>query len=112
MSDHATVAAQVVARRLVNGGCMETVVSDVVRTLSARGCHAGVAAHLGTDAVQRLSADTELARYERLLATHDWTYEYSDDHSVWQRGRAERAVLQALAQQLDPEHKLWQEYAR
>lgn len=38
MSDNAKVAAQVVARRIVNGGCMDTV----VRTLSARGCHAGV----------------------------------------------------------------------
>lgn len=32
----------------------------------------------------------DLVELERLLKTHDWYYEYSDDHRVWERGRNER----------------------
>ena len=32
----------------------------------------------------------DLNTLEKLLKTHDWYYEYSDDHRVWQRGRDER----------------------
>ena len=28
-----------------------------------------------------------LEDFEQLLRTHDWTYNYSDDHSVWTKGR-------------------------
>ena len=28
--------------------------------------------------------------FVRLLETHDWTYQRSDDHSKWQRGCEER----------------------
>ena len=31
-----------------------------------------------------------LITLERLLQFHDWYYNYSDDHSVWQRGMSER----------------------
>ena len=31
----------------------------------------------------------ELIALDRLLARHDWFYEYSDDHSVWRRGQAQ-----------------------
>lgn len=106
-------ACRTIAMRLLHGNQdVASARTAATEQLIRLGHNPGMAAEIATDAVQRLSADTELARYERLLATHDWTYEYSDDHSVWQRGRAERAVLQALAQQLDPERKLWQEYAR
>lgn len=33
------------------------------------------------------------AEFKRLLKRHDWTYEMSDDHRVWQAGRAARDVL-------------------
>jgi hypothetical protein len=36
---------------------------------------------------------SELTILERLLACHDWHYEYSDDHSVWNRGRRERDAI-------------------
>jgi len=36
-------------------------------------------------------------RFENLLKTHDWTFDFSDDHSVWQRGLAERERLRSLA---------------
>ena len=32
----------------------------------------------------------DMVQFERLLKTHDWYFEYSDDHRVWQRGRDER----------------------
>jgi len=31
-----------------------------------------------------------LVNLDRLLQFHDWTYEFSDDHSVWKRGVVER----------------------
>jgi len=37
----------------------------------------------------------ELITLDRLLAKHDWTHEYSDDHSAWKRGRQERDAINA-----------------
>ena len=34
-----------------------------------------------------------LLTLDRLLAFHDWTFEYSDDHSQWCRGRDQRAAI-------------------
>ena len=31
--------------------------------------------------------EKELSEFYKRLGWHDWFYEYSDDHSVWQRGR-------------------------
>ena len=42
----------------------------------------------------------ELTTLDRLLAFHDWHYEYSDDHSAWNRGRRERDAIQAEAKRL------------
>ena len=39
-------------------------------------------------------------QYEAALATHDWYYMMSDDHRVWERGRAEKAKLMALKERL------------
>lgn len=34
----------------------------------------------------------------QLAKNHDWDYEYSDDHSVWQKGKqSERAIIKGLA---------------
>ena len=30
-----------------------------------------------------------LEEFEQLLRTHDWTYNYSDDHRAWTKGREE-----------------------
>ena len=55
---------------------------------------------------------------ENLLRTHDWSYDYSDDHSVWTRGKNERAAINQLMQQckeagLGPEADgLYDRYAR
>jgi hypothetical protein len=34
-----------------------------------------------------------LAILEKLLQSHDWSYEFSDDHRVWKRGTAERNAI-------------------
>jgi hypothetical protein len=35
--------------------------------------------------------------FENLLKSHDWTFEWSDDHSVFLRGHSERDRLRSLA---------------
>jgi hypothetical protein len=40
------------------------------------------------------------ARFEKLVAEHDLTYNYSDDGSVWRRGQAQRDEIVALAKEL------------
>ena len=39
---------------------------------------------------------TTLETLEKALAGHDWFYEYSDDHSVWSRGRDALANISSL----------------
>jgi len=34
----------------------------------------------------------------KLLRNHDWYFEYSDDHKVWQRGVMQRAAINAEAE--------------
>ena len=35
-----------------------------------------------------------------MLRNHDWYFEYSDDHKVWQRGVTQRAAINAEAERL------------
>jgi hypothetical protein len=35
--------------------------------------------------------------YLKLLKAHDWTYHYSDDHSVWKKGTETAQQLTMLA---------------
>ena len=30
---------------------------------------------------------------EKLLKSHDWYFDYSDDHSVWKKGMAQRDAI-------------------
>ena len=41
-----------------------------------------------------------LINLDRLLQFHDWSYEFSDDHSVWKRGTAERKAINQEQQRL------------
>ena len=41
-----------------------------------------------------------LTTLAQLLARHDWTYEYSDDHSQWKRGQRERDAINAEQKRL------------
>lgn len=45
------------------------------------------------------------------LRTHDWFYEYSDDHGVWRRGSDERDQLRRLQEEIDSDYKVWNQYA-
>jgi uncharacterized protein YqjF (DUF2071 family) len=40
-----------------------------------------------------------LQEFEQLLKAHDWTYNYSDDHRAWDKGREQ-------AKQIDKARKL------
>ena len=44
-----------------------------------------------------------LSRLKRMIAEHDWYFDYSDDHSVWQRGVNERKAIKVLAKELGME---------
>lgn len=50
--------------------------------------------------------------YTRLLETHDWFYEYSDDFSAYQRGHKSKQLLESLAKQDETLKKLFDEYKR
>lgn len=50
-----------------------------------------------------MSNEVTLQQYWDSLNRHDWYYDYSDDHSVWQRGSAELSRLRAMSKQ-SPEH--------
>lgn len=60
-----------------------------------------------------------LTEFTNDLKAHDWFYDYSDDHSVWTRGRNERKQLQNVASTLvktkqastDEVTELWNTYA-
>lgn len=57
------------------------------------------------------SLTPEQENYVRHLKSHDWYYEYSDDHSVWKRGCTERDRLRLLQKDLDPTGDIWNEHA-
>lgn len=106
-------ASRVIVMRIDTGdGNVAAAVADATQRLTSMGMNAGMAAEVAQDVRHRLEGDTELHRYQRLLATHDWTFGYSDDGSVFRAGATERARLNMMAAQLDPERKLWEEYAR
>ena len=52
-----------------------------------------------------------LVEYFKELQGHDWYYEYSDDHSVWTKGRNKRHQLQALAQESEVMLRMYNDYA-
>ena len=52
-----------------------------------------------------------LDEYKQALASHDWHFEYSDSHQVWERGTAERIALREAQRQLDPLGNIWNEHA-
>lgn len=56
--------------------------------------------------------ETPLDEYIELLQTHDWYFEYSDDHKVWARGQKQQQRLSFLRQQLDPDGLIFKQYQR
>lgn len=49
--------------------------------------------------------------YRKALAGHDWFFAFADDGSVWRKGQAHRSRILAAAKTLDPQYKIWDEYA-
>ena len=41
----------------------------------------------------------DLVEYFKELQRHDWYYEYSDDHKVWEKGKNNLKRIQAVAQE-------------
>ena len=37
-----------------------------------------------------------IQEFYKLLNSHDWKYEFSDDHSQWQRGREQRKQIERV----------------
>ena len=61
-----------------------------------------------------------LQELESMLQSHDWTYEYSDDWSYWQRGSKERDAIHAKIREIGKQDKalgdqaleMYQSYAK
>ena len=49
--------------------------------------------------------------YITKLKRHDWSYDYSDDHRVWQRGVDERNAIRNLQKVIDPDFEVYNKYA-
>ena len=106
-------ACRTIAMRIQNGdGNVAAAVTEATELLIRMGSNPVMAAELAHVLRHRLEGNTELHRYQRLLATHDWTFGYSDDSRAFSAGATERARLNMMAAQLDPDRKLWEEYAR
>jgi predicted nucleic acid-binding Zn-ribbon protein len=53
-----------------------------------------------------------LNRFWRMLRDHDWTFDYSDDGSVWRRGQAELNAIREVVEAGGEEYKkLFKEYS-
>ena len=67
---------------------------------------------------EQVSAQELLNEYEALLRKHDWYFEYSDDHGVWSRGRAQVSRINSVSLQLktrgleEEAQKLFKKYAK
>lgn len=106
-------ANRIIAMRIESGdGDLGAAVKEATDRLVFMGMHEGMAAEVAQQVRERLEGDTELQRYQRLLATHDRTFGYSDDGRAFKAGATERARLNMMAAQLDPDRKVWDEYAR
>lgn len=49
-----------------------------------------------------------LAEYYRRCKAHDWFYEHSDTHAVWEAGHQEHQALQAIAWRSPPHNDIYQ----
>ena len=59
----------------------------------------------------KYSDSDEMKEYIKLLKSHDWTYQYSDDHSVWKRGSAEADAIRSLGDKVDPDRELYKKHS-
>lgn len=53
-----------------------------------------------------------LYKFWRMLRNHDWTFDYSDDHSVWRRGQLQLSKIKDVVEVGGAEYKeLFDEYS-
>lgn len=52
-----------------------------------------------------------IEEYWQKLKSHDWYYDYSDDHSVWQRGGRSKVELQAACQENELFARMYTDYS-
>lgn len=71
--------------------------------------HPTIAAALGPHLAAPALA--ERAQYAADLKAHDWEHEFSDDGSVYRRGRAEYLRLQAVQRAIDRDFAIWNAHA-
>lgn len=51
-----------------------------------------------------------LSEYYKRLLVHDWSYEYSDSHAVWERGSQEQHILNVASRESEAHRKLYEEF--
>jgi hypothetical protein len=57
--------------------------------------------------------EDKLSDFEQMLKSHDWSYEFSDDHSKYMRGSKQRAELMKMKKELGSKgDTLWNKYKR
>jgi hypothetical protein len=49
-------------------------------------------------------------KFRQMLREHDYYYEMSDDHRVWQKGRGERATIMSALKANPSFEPIWKEY--
>ena len=57
--------------------------------------------HYNLSDIEQHLIDSDLIRLRKLLRSHDWCYEFSDDHSVWLRGEQMWAEIRSLRDSLN-----------
>jgi hypothetical protein len=54
--------------------------------------------------------DIKREAYERMLRAHEWSFEFSDDASVYARGREQLAELRLVQREIDPDFSTWNQH--
>lgn len=54
---------------------------------------------------------TQLDSYIAKLKAHDWYYMYADSMREFQRGKEQWLAIAAMKQELDPDSKIFNQYA-
>lgn len=53
-----------------------------------------------------------IEEFEKLICAHDYYYNYSDDNSVWEKGRKERERIKGLIEQNPEFRKIWHNFVK
>jgi hypothetical protein len=57
--------------------------------------------------------EDKISDFEQMLKSHDWSYNYSDDHSKYKRGSKQRADIMKMKKELGKKgDELYNKYKR